>query len=93
MCIRDRYFGNEVSLAAEDVLMVGAKGHNGNRGKVYIFTRSGTTWSQVKELLANETSWTSDQFGTGLDVSGNTIVMGAVYANTFEGAMYAFVAG
>lgn len=47
-----------------------------NAGAAYVFVRSGTTWTQQAYLKASNTD-TQDRFGNGVDVSGDTIVVGA----------------
>ena len=85
-------FGHSVSLSG-DTLAVGAyyeasgaTGVNGSQsdnsasesGAVYIFTRSGTTWSQQAYLKASNTG-TSDLFGDSVSLSGDTLAVGAIY--------------
>jgi hypothetical protein len=48
----------------------------GNAGAVYIFVRSGTTWSQQAYLKASNTD-AADAFGRSLSISGDTLVIGA----------------
>ena len=84
-------FGYSVSLSG-DTLAVGARledssatGVNGsqsdnsvrNSGAVYVFTRSGTTWSQQAYLKASNTGL-NDEFGRSVSLSGDTLVVGAV---------------
>jgi len=45
-------------------------------GAVYLFTRSGTTWSQHAYLKASNTE-TGDAFGTGISISGTKLGVGA----------------
>ena len=45
-------------------------------GAVYVFVRSGTTWSQQAYLKASNTG-TFDYFGWSAAVSGDTVVVGA----------------
>lgn len=47
-----------------------------NNGAVYVFTRSGTTWSHHAYLKAPNSS-NDDLFGTAVDVDDDTIVVGA----------------
>lgn len=83
-------FGYSVSLAG-DTLAVGAHGEdsdatglNGNQsnnnamssGAVYVFARSGTTWSQQAYLKASNTG-TGDQFGFSVSLAGDTLAVGA----------------
>ena len=80
------YFGRAVTLDG-DTLAVGAYGDDGctNCGAVYIFTRSGSTWSLQKEIsdtstvtgFTGTTLNTYDYFGYSVALSGNTLVAGA----------------
>jgi hypothetical protein len=49
----------------------------GNSGAAYVFTRSGTTWSQQAYLKASNTG-AGDRFGWSVAVSGDTLVVGAI---------------
>ncbi len=84
-------FGDVLALSG-DTLVVGdsgesnsASGVNGNQqnggyssysGAAYIFTRSGTTWSQQAYLKASNRD-ADDHFGIGVAISGDTMVVGA----------------
>ena len=48
----------------------------GNAGAVYVFVRSGTTWTQQAYLKASNTG-VSDQFGYSVSLSGDTLAVGA----------------
>ena len=50
--------------------------NGGQSGSAYIFTRSGSTWSQQQKLTASDAAG-SDRFGEGVAVSGDTAVVGA----------------
>ncbi len=90
------YFGVSVALSADgNTLAVGAifedsdatgvngdQGNNdaGDAGAVYVFTRSGTTWSQQAYIKASNTN-ADDRFGgsaVALSADGNTLAVGAV---------------
>ena len=63
-------------------------------GAAYIFTRSGTTWSQQAKLVASNPG-EYDSFGKGVGIStdGNTVLVGAPGEDTGvgdAGAVYAF---
>ena len=64
-----------------------------DRGSVYVFTRSGTSWSQQAKLVAGDGA-ENDEFGTSVALSGNTAVVGAVFddvgANADQGSVYVF---
>ena len=88
-------FGSSVSVFG-DTLVVGAVGEssnttgiNGNQannsagssGAAYVFTRSGTDWSQQAYLKASNTDG-SDNFGSAVSLSGDTIVIGAHFEDS-----------
>ncbi len=83
-------FGHSVAVSG-DTVVVGAPfedsnatGVNGNQaddtaadaGAVYVFVRSGTTWSQQAYLKASNTG-AEDVFGRSVAASGDTVVIGA----------------
>jgi hypothetical protein len=68
---------------------------NTNNGAAYVFTRSGTTWTQQAKLIASDAA-SNDNFGLSVDISsnGSTALIGAPYEstspNTNNGAVYLF---
>ena len=73
------YFGAAVSLLGDTAVVSG--GGDGplaepSRSGVYIFTRSGTTWTQQLVLLARDDE-VNDGFGAATALSGNQLVIGA----------------
>ena len=98
-------FGNLVALSADgNTLAVSAyfegsraTGVNGDQtdnsmeqsGAVYVFTRTGTTWSQQAYLKASNTGEATDgdQFGFSLALSddGNTLAAGAIGEDSADG--------
>ena len=98
------HFGSSVALSRDGNTMAiaahweasGATGVNGNQndnsvpqsGAVYVFTRTGTTWTQQAYIKASNTGKASegtlvgdgDQFGFSLTLSGdgNTLAVGAI---------------
>jgi hypothetical protein len=61
-------------------------------GAAYIFTRSGTTWSQQAKLVASDAA-ANDNFGQSVSISGNTAIVGAFEEDTGgsnAGAAYIF---
>ena len=89
-------FGESLALSG-DTLVVGAAreggnavGVNGNQadksafsfnGAVYVFTRTGSVWSQQAYLKASNTEG-NDQFGTSVALSGDTLVVGAPFEDS-----------
>jgi hypothetical protein len=77
------FFGSSVAISG-DTIVVGARGESGPAdaavasGAAYVFTRSGTTWSQqgVDPLRASNPG-AGDLFGVSVGISGDTIVAGA----------------
>lgn len=70
-----------VSAIAEASNATGVNGDQFNNsafdaGAVYVFTRSGSTWSQEAYIKASNTD-TSDNFGNALSLSGDTLAVGA----------------
>ncbi len=89
-------FGNSVFVLG-DSLMVGAAGDtngaNARQGSAYIYTRSGTAWTQGQKLLASDGD-PEDSFGAGVAFTQNHAVVGSIGdtigANTFQGSAYIF---
>jgi hypothetical protein len=54
-------------------------------GSAYVYTRSGTTWSQQQKLLASD-GLTGDQLGRRVSILGDTVVAGAPFDDTAAGA-------
>jgi FG-GAP repeat protein/IPT/TIG domain-containing protein len=94
---QDAQFGHDVAVSG-DTVVVGARAANvpsiGNAGAAYVFTRSGTTWTEQQKLTASDASIGVD-FGYSVDVSGDIIMVGAYLADgptiAGSGAAYAFV--
>ncbi len=88
-------FGTVVAVEG-DRIAVGAPIHFhepiGGAGAVFVFERSGTTWTQKAELLASDPH-SNDSFGGSVALDGDTLVVAAgggdgVVANT--GCVYVF---
>jgi len=85
------WFGYTVSLDG-DTALIGARfnDENGNNsGSAYVFTRSGTTWTQQAKLLASDGT-AEDHFGASLSIDGDTALIGAIGDNNWTGAAYVF---
>jgi len=88
--------GRSVSISG-DTVVVGAENHDvgtsTDQGSAYIFVRSGMGWSQQAMLTASDGA-ASDNFGVSVAIDGNTVVVGAWFADptfTDQGAAYVFV--
>ena len=111
-------FGYSVAISG-DTVVIGARSEDSsttgvnstpndsasNSGAAYVFVRSGTAWTQQAYLKAHNTG-AGDEFGAySVSVSGDTVVVGAVYEDsstvgvnstsndsaTDSGAAYVFV--
>jgi hypothetical protein len=87
-------FGNSVALSGDTLAVgaryesSGATGVNpaggqadnsaGDAGAVYVFVRTGTTWTQQAYLKASNTE-AYDQFGTSVALSGDTLALPSHY--------------
>lgn len=90
-------FGSALALSGETAV-VSAPGTD-NGGSAYVFTRSGTTWSQDQELRNSG----SFQFGFSLALSDDTLLVGSIgdgseapdnmEARSETGAVYVFALG
>ena len=89
-------FGAALSMSG-DLAIIGAPNHTASgkagAGAVYVFARSGTTWTQEAELTASDGTVGAD-FGAGVSVNGGTILVGApgsmVEPSGAPGAAYVF---
>jgi len=85
-------FGSAVAISG-DTAVVGAPYDNSHQGSVYVFVRSGNTWTQQARLFASDGA-ANDEFGWSVAIDGDTIVVGAdaddVFANTDQGSAYVF---
>lgn len=107
------YFGYSVALSG-DTVVVASRSEDGNAsgeeqdnteensGSVYVYTRTGNTWSQQAYLKASNPE-DRDYFGWSVAISGNTLVIGAPYEDSSayggeednteldSGAVYVFI--
>jgi len=84
-------FGCSVTIDA-NTIVVGSRLEGGEAGSAYVFTRSGSTWSQQQKLTAQDGS-SGNRFGNCVSVDGNTIVVGAYQddpCGTDSGSAYIF---
>jgi hypothetical protein len=72
-----------------DLAVLGAPHANSDEGAVYVFKRSGSTWTNVKKLSASG-GVAGDQFGASVAVSNGTIVVGAPERDSGQGAVYIY---
>ncbi|KAA3664244.1 MAG: integrin [Chloroflexi bacterium] len=89
------YFGSSIAISGDTVVVgayyeeSGATGINGdesdnsagNAGAAYVFVRSGGIWTQEAYLKAPNTD-ADDRFGRSVDISGDTVVVGAIWEDS-----------
>ena len=82
-------FGHSVSISNDgDTVMVSTP-FKSSRGAVYVFTRTGTSWTQRDKILSNDLS-TGDKFGNSIAISPNSLkaiigASGETPSNIFSG--------
>jgi predicted amidohydrolase len=89
-------FGLAVAISG-DTIVVGAFGDTGaagaEQGSAYVFVRSGAVWSQQQKLEASDAG-AGDFLGLSAAISGDTVVVGAVFddgaAGADQGSAYVF---
>lgn len=87
-------FGNAVAVDGDTVVIGSANDDDDgeNSGSAYVFTRSGSTWSETAKLLASDAQ-EQDIFGIGLSISGETVISSALRGdgpNENQGAVYVY---
>lgn len=84
------YFGRSVAFNG-DRIVIGAPeddDNGSNSGSIYVFTRSGSTWTQLPKVLSSNGA-ANDKFGSAVAISGDALLAGA-YQKITNGAAYAF---
>jgi hypothetical protein len=84
-------FGCSVSLS-DNTALIGAvygDGFEQNTGTAYVFTRTGTIWSQQAKLLALDGA-TVDNFGISVSLDNGTALIGAPFDDSSRGSAYVF---
>lgn len=81
--------GNTIAVGAAGVTV----GENSLQGAVYVFTRSGSSWSQQQQLITSDGA-EGDRFGVAVAVQGDTVfgaaTGGTVVGSAIPGAVYVF---
>jgi hypothetical protein len=84
--------GLSVAMSADGkTALIGARFDNGSVGAAWVFSRSGTTWSQTQKLLASGAVGEGG-FGAGVALSadGKTALIGGPFDNNKRGAAWVF---
>jgi FG-GAP repeat len=91
--VGDGQFGQSVALSADgSTALVGGSGDDQNRGAVWVFRRSGSTWTQEGPKLTGAGEVGAGGFGwsVALSADGNTALVGGPYDNRGAGAVWVF---
>jgi hypothetical protein len=84
-------FGGSVSIDG-DYAIIGASSDNDNgddSGSAYVFTRSGTVWTEQAKLLASDGA-AGDAFGCSVSIDGDSVIVGASFDVFWSGSAYIF---
>jgi hypothetical protein len=86
-------FGFSVALSSDgNTALIGGRGDNGNVGAAWVFTRSGSVWSQQGSKLTGSGEAGAGLFADGVAISpdGNTALIGGPDDNSNVGAAWVF---
>ena len=89
--------GRGVSLSGTgNALVVGAYGDDDNgsqSGSTFVFTRTGTTWSQAKQIATDDAAASDENgFAVAIDKNGDTVLTGSYGKTSSTGAAYIWTA-
>jgi hypothetical protein len=85
--------GSSVSISSDgNTAIVGGSGDNSNAGAVWIFTRSGSVWTQQGPKLIGTGAVGNAKQGAsvGISADGNTVIVGGYSDNSSTGAVWIF---
>jgi len=85
--------GWSVSLSADgNTAIVGGDADNSHQGAAWIFSRSGSTWTQLgAKLVASDNAGAANQGGAvALSADGNTAIVGGPQDNSQQGAAWIY---
>ena len=90
--VANDYFGFSVAVTRGEIV-VGAPCHsasaNSCTGAAYVFTGSGTTWSQAAEMN-DPGQAVNDYFGLPVSLASNSILVGASGENSSSGSIFVY---
>ncbi len=87
------YFGYSVALSADgETALIGGDQDNGGIGSAWVFTRSGSTWTQQGGKLSGSGEVGGGAFGTSvaLSANGDTALIGGWSDKEWDGAAWVF---
>ncbi len=86
-------FGEKVALSGDgETALIGGRRDEGGNGAAWVFTRSGTTWSQQGGKLTGEDESGAGRFGSSVALSGDgdTALIGGLGDEGLAGAAWVF---
>jgi nucleoside-specific outer membrane channel protein Tsx len=81
-------FGSSVAISGP-TMVVGATNRAAAAGRAYVFTKTGTKWTQAAKLQGLDTV-AGDHFGWSVGISGTAVVVGAFLHAKSAGRAYVF---
>ena len=87
------YFGRSVALSVDgNTALIGGFGDNNDAGAAWVFTRSGSTWTQQGPKLTGSDETGAASFGgsVALSPNGNIALIGGQFDNNYVGAVWVF---
>lgn len=88
------YFGQDSAISSDgSTIFVSSAYDNSNQGAVYVFTKTGSTWTQQQKITTSDGLGTSPLFGRRLKLSADnqTLLAASEYDNTNVGAVWIYV--
>ena len=86
----DSFAASMAVAVVTNAMVIGAPGDDSSTGAAYVFTPSGSTWSQLDKLIANDAA-PNDNFGSAIALHSNdTVFIGAPGDDWSTGAAYVF---
>jgi hypothetical protein len=82
------FFGFSVAIDG-DIAIAGAWMKDGLKGAAYVYTRTGTTWTEEAKLTASDGA-PPDEFGYSVSVDGEYAIVGAYNDLLGQGSAYIF---
>jgi RHS repeat-associated protein len=87
------HFGTALALSG-NTIAVSAPDDSGGGGSVFIYERSGSSWTTPPQKVHAQDGTNQNSFGSSIDMDGDTLVIGAPDQSDevwFRGAVYVFI--
>lgn len=70
------FFGYSVAISGDDLIVGSPIGHYERPGAAYVFTRSGSKWTEQPKLMASDSA-AANLFGLSVAINGDRLIVGA----------------